>query len=130
VKQLSKTLREEWLPLHARVVFLSLTTVTDRSACSPLYANIRLSMPHPSSNTDFAIRVFTSAVLLTSPTTMQSYLSTILRLNLCKASARHGALVASRQSTLVLPLDAAKHAVPARLQIGAIQLVPRGHRTS
>src|SRR5580700_3359385 len=77
--------------LHGRVVFRSLTTATDLPAYSPLYCNIRLSMPQPLSSTDFAIRVFASFRLLTSPTTMYSYRSTISRLNLCKASARRRA---------------------------------------
>jgi hypothetical protein len=77
--------------LHARVVFLSLTTTTDLPACSPLYCNIRLSVAQLLSSTDFAIRVRTSFWLLTSPTTIVSYWSTILRLNLCNASARRRA---------------------------------------
>src|SRR3984957_10742157 len=59
--------------LHARVVFLSLTTSTDLPACSPLYCRNRLSMDQPLSSTDFAIRVLTSFWLLTSPTTIVSY---------------------------------------------------------
>ena len=59
--------------LHARVVFLSLTTSTDLPAYSPLYRNIRLSMHQPLSRTDFAIRVRTSFWLLTSPTKIVSY---------------------------------------------------------
>jgi hypothetical protein len=52
------------------VVFLSLTICTDLPVCSPLYSSIRLSIPHPLSSTDFAIRVFASFKLLTSPTKM------------------------------------------------------------
>ena len=46
--------------LQVRVVFRSLTTLTDLPAYSPLYCSIRLSEPQPESNTDFDIRVFTS----------------------------------------------------------------------
>src|SRR5262249_20418174 len=73
------------------VVFVSSTICTDLPACSPLYCSIRLSIPQPLSSTDFAIRVLTSFELLTSPTTMFWYVSTILRLNRCKASCRRRA---------------------------------------
>ncbi len=56
--------------LQVRVVFRSLTTRTLLPACWPLYCNSVLSMPQPASRTDFAIRVFTSLVLLTSPIVM------------------------------------------------------------
>jgi hypothetical protein len=56
--------------LQARVVFLSLTTLTVLPACSPLYCSIRLSVPQPASNTDLDIRVLISFWLLTSPTTI------------------------------------------------------------
>src|SRR2546430_7248377 len=55
---------------QARVVNRSLTMTTDLPACSPLYCNICLSIPHPLSRTAFAMRVFTSRGLLTSPTAM------------------------------------------------------------
>jgi hypothetical protein len=51
-------------------VFRSLTTSTDLPACSPLYCNICLSIPHPLSSTDFASRDTPSFGALTSPTTM------------------------------------------------------------
>src|SRR4051794_31911646 len=53
-----------------REVFRSLTTWTVLPAHSPLYCKNRLSVPQPESNTDFAIRVFASFRLLTSPTTI------------------------------------------------------------
>src|ERR1700750_3353092 len=55
---------------QAREVFLSLTTWTVLPAHSPLYCRNRLSMPQPESRTDFAIRVFASFRLLTSPITI------------------------------------------------------------
>src|SRR6266850_2470174 len=55
---------------QARVVNRSLTMITDLPACSPLYCSICLSIPHPLSSTALASRVFTSRVLLTSPTAM------------------------------------------------------------
>jgi hypothetical protein len=42
---------------QARLVYLSQATDTDLPACSPLYRSICLSIPHPLSSTDFAIRV-------------------------------------------------------------------------
>jgi hypothetical protein len=61
-----------WAPqlLHVRVVFRSLTIRTLLPACWPLYCNSVLSIPQPASSTDFAIRVFTSLRLLTSPMMM------------------------------------------------------------
>jgi hypothetical protein len=54
--------------LHARVVFLSLTTLTDLPAYSLLYNSICLSMPQPLSSTAVAMVVLASFRLLTSPT--------------------------------------------------------------
>ena len=59
--------------LHAREVFLSLTTLTLLPACLPLYCSCVLNIPQPASSTDLAIRVLASFGLLTSPTTMNSY---------------------------------------------------------
>src|SRR5437879_12295448 len=73
---------------QARVVNRSFTMTTDLPACSPLYCSICLSIPQPLSRTAFAIRVFTSRGLLTSPTAMYWYSFTIRRLNLCSASRR------------------------------------------
>ncbi|HWX78555.1 MAG TPA: hypothetical protein VNZ02_00570, partial [Steroidobacteraceae bacterium] len=53
--------------LHVRVVLLSSTIRTHLPACWPLYCSCALSIPHPASSTDFAIRVFASFRLLTSP---------------------------------------------------------------
>jgi len=52
------------------LVYLSFVTSKLLAAYAHLYAKKPLSMPQPESNTDFAIRVWTSFRLLTSPTTI------------------------------------------------------------
>jgi hypothetical protein len=56
-------------------------------------------MPQPASSTDFAIQVFTSFGLLTSPMTMFWYSLTIFVENLFKASFRRLAAVRCRRLT-------------------------------
>src|ERR1700736_1290971 len=82
---------------QVRLVYLSPTIDTHLPACWPLYCSCVLSMPQPASSTDFAIRVFTSFRLLTSPMTIFWYSLTIFVENRCKASFRRRAAVRCRR---------------------------------